>query len=301
MQHQIRVFAILCSLAVAACGGGGGGGGSSEPTGVNDFVSGVQTDGGAVGSPRAGMPPDPSGGPTVTADDEVTIIPGGSVPIDVSADGPFTSVVVSIIDFGPVSSGAQSRGSATGEGQIIDGFFQVDLANAASSVRLELTAPQSLANREFSYRFQVVAPDGRVSLVALTKANRVDVGTGDVQVSIAWDALSDVDLHVIDPFGDEIFFGVPFSESGGVLDLDSNPACAIDGINNENITWPSGAAPRGEYIVRVEYFDSCNVPATNYVVTINFGGRTQTVRGTLTGPGTSGGPGAGTTVATFTF
>ena len=29
--------------------------------------------------------------------------------------------------------------------------------------------------------------------------------TGDVQVSVAWNTPSDVDLHVVDPFGEEIF------------------------------------------------------------------------------------------------
>src|SRR5207237_4273195 len=43
--------------------------------------------------------------------------------------------------------------------------------------------------------------------------------TGDVQVSVSWDAPSDVDLHVVDPSGEEIFYGNPASASGGQLDV----------------------------------------------------------------------------------
>ena len=34
----------------------------------------------------------------------------------------------------------------------------------------------------------------------------VQVGTGDVQISLSWDVDSDVDLHVVDPNGDEIYW-----------------------------------------------------------------------------------------------
>ena len=69
----------------------------------------------------------------------------------------------------------------------------------------------------------------------------------------------------------------------------SNPACAIDGIRNENITWPVGTAPQGTYIVRVDYFSSCGVAETNYTVQVNNGGNTQILSGSFTGPGDSGG------------
>ena len=68
-------------------------------------------------------------------------------------------------------------------------------------------------------------------------------------------ALSDVDLHVVDPRGEEVFYGHPNSASGGRLDLDSNAACDLDHKRNENITWPVGRAPRGRS--RCRRFDRC--------------------------------------------
>ncbi len=83
------------------------------------------------------------------------------------------------------------------------------------------------------------------------------VGTGDVQVNVTWDLDVDVDLHVLDPSGEEIYYGNTTSASGGSLDLDSNAACSLDHVRAENITWPAGQAPAGTYKVLVDYFEAC--------------------------------------------
>jgi uncharacterized protein YfaP (DUF2135 family) len=112
--------------------------------------------------------------------------------------------------------------------------------------------------------------------------NMIRVGAGDVQVSVAWDAPTDVDLHVFDPDSEEIYFANTTSASGGTLDLDSNAACSIDNINNENITWPIGGAPTGNYSVSLVYWSACSQAQTNYTVTIFVRGQTaQTFSGTL--------------------
>ena len=53
------------------------------------------------------------------------------------------------------------------------------------------------------------------------------VGTGDVQVSVSWDVSNDIDLHVVDPNGFEIYWDDDTSPEGGTLDLDSNAGCAV--------------------------------------------------------------------------
>ncbi len=91
-----------------------------------------------------------------------------------------------------------------------------------------------------------------------------EVGSGDPQVSLSWDSDTDLDLHVIEPQadgqsgGEEIFFGHRNSASGGELDLDSNPACNLDQINNENVYWPLGSAPDGEYIIKIDLWSPCD-------------------------------------------
>jgi hypothetical protein len=122
--------------------------------------------------------------------------------------------------------------------------------------------------------------------------------SGDVQVSVSWDAPSDVDLHVVEPSGEELFYGHPASATGGQLDVDSNAGCTIDGRQIENVRWP-GLAPAGTYTVRVDYWDACGVGRTNYLVTLRNGLSVQTFSGFFTGPGDNGGEGSGVTIGTF--
>jgi hypothetical protein len=104
----------------------------------------------------------------------------------------------------------------------------------------------------------------------------------------------------VEPGGEEIYYGSRQSRNGGSLDLDSNAACALDHKRNENITWPSGRAPRGQYTVRVDYWDSCQVAQTNYSVRIlSNDGFGQIVTGSFTGTGDGGGAGSGRFIATF--
>jgi uncharacterized protein YfaP (DUF2135 family) len=131
----------------------------------------------------------------------------------------------------------------------------------------------------------------------------VPVLSGDVQVSVAWDSPADVDLHLVEPGGAEVYWGSTSSGAGGVLDLDSNAACGSDGPRNENITYPSATPPSGAYIVRLDYWDSCGATATNYVVTVRVKGHALEVyQGQFTGSGDGGGAGSGVQIGPgFTF
>jgi hypothetical protein len=128
------------------------------------------------------------------------------------------------------------------------------------------------------------------------------VGTGDVQVTLSWNSVADVDLHVVDPSGEEIYYISRQSASGGELDLDSNAGCLSDGPRNENITWPSNGAPIGTYHVLVDYWANCTATSTDYSVTVNVKGQSsQTFTGNFTGTGDQGGAGAGVPITTFTL
>lgn len=94
-------------------------------------------------------------------------------------------------------------------------------------------------------------------------------GAGPVQVTVRWDTDTDVDLHLDEPLPSgghcEIYYGDTGGAASGCgavgeLDLDSNAGCNIDGVDIENIIYPPGSpAPRGTYVVRVDYYDNCNV------------------------------------------
>ncbi|MBM4371720.1 MAG: hypothetical protein FJ098_08705, partial [Deltaproteobacteria bacterium] len=141
------------------------------------------------------------------------------------------------------------------------GYYQLPLEDPDGEVELLVllrafiepeTPPDAL-----EVHLAVVDEIGRVS-PSVTKALSVEsVGSGDIQVSISWDDPSDVDLHVVEPTGCEIYYANDICGSGGWLDLDSNPACSIDWVNNENIFWPLGQAPTGTYIVRVDFYSDC--------------------------------------------
>lgn len=145
---------------------------------------------------------------------------------------------------------------------------------------------------------------GRISPQRNRSLSVQSVGGGDVQVSISWDSKTDVDLHVIEPGGCELYYGKKSCPSGGHLDLDSNAACNIDNVNNENVFWPEGTAPLGTYTVRVDYYDDCGLWGAgmdaNYTVTVHYCGRVETYDGFFAkGTDTGGGAGSGVTVAEF--
>lgn len=84
------------------------------------------------------------------------------------------------------------------------------------------------------------------------------LGTGDVQVTLKWATIDDLDLSVIDPSGDEVLYSNPRVASGGELDVDSNASCSETTRNPvENVFWPIGGAPTGNYVAKVTFFARC--------------------------------------------
>jgi hypothetical protein len=100
----------------------------------------------------------------------------------------------------------------------------------------------------------IVPPPGFKERLEKTNAK-----TGDIQISLIWDNRHDLDLHCIDPSGEDIYFNNRVSSSGGRLDVDSNAGCEKDVRDApvENIYWASGTALEGEYKVVVHFFTSC--------------------------------------------
>lgn len=190
------------------------------------------------------------------------------------------------------------------------GYYQMPLEGSPGEEELLLLmrvyASNETAPAQIPVKIALQDARGRISPVKIHNLAVESVGSGDVQVSISWDSPTDVDLHVIEPGGCELYYGHKTCSSGGWLDLDSNPACAIDGINNENAFWPAGSAPLGTYTVRVDYYDDCGGlfggggHEANYTVTMNYCGLVDTVDGHFNaGSDDGGGAGDGVTVATF--
>jgi hypothetical protein len=181
----------------------------------------------------------------------------------------------------------------------VSGYYDVPVSGTTAN--LTLSFAQAIPVSTFQLSFSGVGTSGAVGAPLVVSLRTATAGTGDVQVSLSWDANSDIDLHVIDPSGEEIYWNNRRSASGGKLDLDSNSGCNIDSVRNENVTWPTGIAPRGTYTVRVDLWGSCGTTTTNYVVRVNASASSTTFPGTLTGNGDQGGRGSGTLVTTFTY
>ena len=99
---------------------------------------------------------------------------------------------------------------------------------------------------------------------------RIAVGTGALQVSLSFNNNTDVDLYVVRPNGQVIYYGNTGGSDWG-LDLDSNAACSIDGINQENIFFPTNLLLEGKYEVWVNLYENCNHVATTWNVRANRG------------------------------
>jgi hypothetical protein len=119
----------------------------------------------------------------------------------------------------------------------------------------------------------------------------VKVQVGDPQFTLLWDSVADIDLHVIEPGGKEIYWNDRKGNHGGELDVDNT-----DGYGPENIYWlkqnPDGSkdlgqGPPGEYRWYVKYYGgNRGVPvATRWKVRIKHDGQSQIYQGRINVPG----------------
>lgn len=111
---------------------------------------------------------------------------------------------------------------------------------------------------------------------------------GSLVFTLRWDTPTDLDLRVITPDGIEVWSrninsyappapGQPPDPpdawmSGGILDVDSNARCVIDGRQQENVVWTVEPPPAGRYEVRVDAFSLCGEAAARWVVEARIGG-----------------------------
>lgn len=278
IRSRLLVPIALAAVFVAGCGG-------DEliapaPEDVRDYITALATSAGVEAVFRTGVPP-AGAGATLLVTGSSAMITGGSAIRDVSSGTAFTRVVVAI--------------------QGVDGYWEITLPIAVTVAELVLTLAQNIPDASFTVNFAAGTAGGLGVYTSETVAVIV-VGTGDVQVSVTWNSNADVDLHVVEPSNEEIYYGHLSSASGGRLDLDSNAACSGDNIRNENITWPAATPPSGTYTVRVDLWDACGATSTDYVVTVRRKNQLPlTFDGVLTGPGDAGGAGSGVLVTTFTY
>lgn len=216
--------------------------------------------------------------PQATSNEEISVvmnqtaIPGGSSYITVGSDVPARKILV----------GMKNQ----------TGYYEVPAsATRGYSYSFVMMVDQNIALGEdqnsFTVQVAIVDENNEISQIWESPVELKVVGTGALQISLSFDNAKDVDLHLIEPeylyedgepvdfYERHIYYGNHWSAAGGWLDLDSNPGCSIDNINNENITYNDSTAyiAPGTYKVYVDLFENCDPSiATNYVVTVFYGG-----------------------------
>ena len=142
---------------------------------------------------------------------------------------------------------------------------------------------QCSASEEGQYTVTVLYNDTQDT--ATLNVVSIELGSGDVEVYLQWTGPADMDLHVWDPFGCHVYYGNPTGcESGGILQTDVIPECPSESteIHVEQIYWPEGGAPEGDYIARADVFNLCNFN-TPWTMTIYVNGSlAHEVSGTFT-------------------
>jgi hypothetical protein len=138
---------------------------------------------------------------------------------------------------------------------------------------------------------------------------------GELVVALRWDRQVDLDLHVEQPGGVEIWSGMktgyrpppgqpadPAAQvRAGRLDFDSNAQCVLDGRQQEDVIW-QGAPPRGHYRVRVDTASLCRQESAVWTLQLyRQGVLQQQASGQSTESATRGGHGLGAGVLALEF
>lgn len=114
------------------------------------------------------------------------------------------------------------------------------------------------------------------------RLEREGAKTGDVQISLIWNNYNDLDLHVFCPSGEEISYNHKRSACLGELDVDMNVQRRHSMEPVENVYWPAGKAPSGEFRVVVDHFrNHGGTDPTSFQVRVKVDRRTRMFGGQI--------------------
>lgn len=145
-----------------------------------------------------------------------------------------------------------------------------------------LSFSPTLPAKPYDLLVRAIAPPDRMGSAAHSAldAHATLPPTGSLVISLWWDTQADLDLHVVDAHGTEIWAGninsfdryatTPTTDAGawnegGILDFDSNAGCVIDGRCNENVVF-AVQPPAGTYLARVDTFSLCGNTAARWTL-----------------------------------
>jgi hypothetical protein len=123
----------------------------------------------------------------------------------------------------------------------------------------------------------------------------------DIRASLIWNNRNDLDLHVITPAREHIYYGAKQASCGGWLDVDMN----VRGDTTkpvENVRWAKGKAPAGRYTVFVQNyaFHEQHHQPTPYKVELEVNGEVRHFEGVIS-PGGQTHDASNVTIAEFDY
>ena len=89
------------------------------------------------------------------------------------------------------------------------------------------------------------------------------IGGGDIQVNLRWVGAADLDLHVSDPSGEEIYYAHRIPASGRHARPRRKRGMQRSRRRRQrgrNVFWPPHAAPVGSYVAWVKVYATCSAP-----------------------------------------
>jgi hypothetical protein len=101
----------------------------------------------------------------------------------------------------------------------------------------------------------------------------------EIRCSLIWEGYTDLDLHVMTPAGEHIYFAHDHGKCGGWLDVDANGGSAQTLQPVENIRWSQGVAPSGRYHFYVHNYRQRGEGPVPFKVELEVSGQVHTFNG----------------------
>ncbi len=155
--------------------------------------------------------------------------------------------------------------------------IELFLENGHAANLMSVVAPVSLDaspilkwDNNFSWTYQGEVTD---SIKERVKRAGGDV-TGVLRCSLSWSNGDDLDIHVVEPGGNEIYWDNARSSTAGNLDVDMNAGGRTNEIDPvENITWPKQRTMQeGQYEVDVHNYNKRSKSNVGFEAEIEFNG-----------------------------
>ncbi|TVX86025.1 YfaP family protein [Paenibacillus agilis] len=103
----------------------------------------------------------------------------------------------------------------------------------------------------------------------------------EIRCSLIWENYTDLDLHVITPNREHIYYGDRYGRCGGNLDIDMNAGGRTSLTPVENIRWSNGKAREGRYQFYVYNFSERGNGITPFKVELEVNGKVFTFNSSL--------------------